>query len=128
LGTRTRVRRRGRFPLAAGDRAVDGAPPGQEGPAQQGAAAGAAAEALVRRMPMLPVVAHLALVHPNHLPAVVAVLGEHRVEAGQTVRFALAHDVPLAAQLVLALLAGEVLHVPRPTLRLRALVREDDLV
>jgi len=29
---------------------------------------------------------------------------------------------------VLALLAGEVLHVPRPTLRLRALVREDDLV
>jgi len=79
-------------------------------------------------MPVLPVVAHLALVHPNHLPAVVAVLGEHRVEAGQTVRFALAHDVPLAAQLVLALLAGEVLHVPRPTLRLRALVREDDLV
>jgi len=78
-------------------------------------------------MPVLPVVAHLALVHPDGLPAVVAVLGEHRVEAVQTVRFALAHDVPLAAQLLVALVAGEVVHVPRPALRLRALVRQDDL-
>lgn len=37
------------------------------------------------------------------------------------------HDVPLAPQLAVALEAGEVLHVPRPSFGLRALVGEDDL-
>ena len=57
----------------------------------------------------------------------ITVLGEHAVEAGEAVGPPLPHDVPLAAQVLVALEAGKVLHVPGPALRLSALVREDDL-
>lgn len=127
LWTGTGVRRRWRFPLTAGNGAVDGATSRQKRTTQQRAATCAARETLIRRMPVLSVVAHLALIDANHLPAVVAVLGEHGVKAAQAVGLPLPHDVPLPAQLMLALLAGEVLHVPGPTFGLGTLIREDDL-
>lgn len=76
---------------------------------------------------MLSVVTHLALVHANGLPAVVAVLGEHGVEAVQTEGLSVTHYVPLAAELFVALEAGEVFHVPGASLGFSALVGEDDL-
>lgn len=78
-------------------------------------------------MPVLAVVAHLSLVHADGLAAIVAVLGEHVVEAAETVRLALSHDVALAAELLVAVEACEVLHVPRSTLGLGALVGQDNL-
>nr|CAD7200308.1 unnamed protein product [Timema douglasi] len=57
----------------------------------------------------------------------VAVFREHGVEAVQAVGMSIPHDVALSAQLAVALEAGKVLHVPRTTLRLRALVRQDYL-
>ena len=67
------------------------------------------------------------LVNSNSFSASVAVFGEHAVEAAEAVRPALSHDVALAAQVAVALEAGEVLHVPGAGLGLGALVREDDL-
>lgn len=76
---------------------------------------------------MLSVVAHLSLVHSDGLSAVVAVLGKHRVEAGQAKGLSIAHYVPLTAQLFVAFEAGEVLHVPRSSFRLGALICQDYL-
>lgn len=121
------IRRRWRFALAARYRAVDGATTRQKGASQQRAAAGVAREALVGGMPVLPVMAHLSLIHANGLAAVVAVLGEHCIEAEQAVGLPLAHNVPLPAQLLIALVAGEVIHVPGTSLGLGALVRQDNL-
>lgn len=67
------------------------------------------------------------MVHADGVSARVAVFGEQPVEALQTVRPAVPHDVPLAAQLLVALQAREVFHVPRASLRLRALVGQDYL-
>ena len=67
------------------------------------------------------------LVNPDRLSAGVAVLGEHAVEAGETVGPALSHDVALSSEVPVALKAGKVLHVPSTTLGLGALVGEDDL-
>ena len=67
------------------------------------------------------------LVHPNSFPTGVAVLGKHAVEAGEAVGPSLPHDVPLPAQMTVALEAGEVLHVPGASLGLGALVRENYL-
>ena len=67
------------------------------------------------------------LVHPDRLSAGVAVFGEHAVEAGEAVGPSLPHDVPLPAQVAVALEAGEVLHVPGSALGLSALVRENYL-
>lgn len=78
-------------------------------------------------MPVLAIVAHLTLIHTNGLAAVVTVLGEHRVEAEQTIRFALAHYVTLTAQLLLALLARKVVHMPGTSFRLGAFIGEDYL-
>lgn len=122
LWTGARVRWRWWLALAARYRTVNGATARQKRTTQQRATARAAREALIRRMPMLAIVAHLALIHTNDLAAVVTVLGEHGVKAAQAIRLALAHYIPLAAQLMLALLAGEVLHVPGATLGLRALI------
>lgn len=76
---------------------------------------------------MLSIMTHLALIDADRLAAIVAVLGEHVVEASQAVRLALAHDVALAAELLIAVEAGKVLHVPRPALSFRALVGENYL-
>lgn len=86
-----------------------------------------AREAALRGVPVLALVGHLALVDADGLPARVAVLREAAVEAGQAVGPRLPHDVALPAELLGALRAGEVLHVPRAAFRLRALVGEDDL-
>lgn len=61
------------------------------------------------------------------LSAGVAVLGVERLEAVTAVGSALPHDVTLPPQHGLTLEAAEVTHVPVATLRLRALVRKDDL-
>ena len=88
---------------------------------------GVTLEAGGRGVPVLPLVGHLPLVHPDVLPAGVAELGEQVLEAGAAVGAAVTHDVALAAQLLVALQAAEVVHVPASALRLRALVRKDDL-
>lgn len=62
------------------------------------------------------------------LSARVAVLGVQRLVAGTAVRPALSHDVALTAKRRLALKAAEVPHVPVASLRLRALVRQNDLI
>ena len=67
------------------------------------------------------------MIHPDGFSAGVTILGEHAVKASEAVRPALPHDVALAPEEVVTLETGEVLHVPRPALRLSALVREDDL-
>jgi hypothetical protein len=67
------------------------------------------------------------LINANGFAAGITVLGEHAVEAGEAVWPPLPHDVPLAAQVLVALEAGKVLHVPGTALCLCALVREDDL-
>lgn len=121
------IRRRWRLPFAARYRAIDGATTRQKGASQQRTAAGVAREALVGGMPMLAIVAHLSLVDANGLAAIVAVLGEHRVEAEQAVGLPLAHYVALPAQLLVALVAGKVVHVPGTSLGLGALVRQDNL-
>lgn len=71
--------------------------------------------------------AHLTLVHADGLAAIIAVLGEHVVEAPETIRLALSHDVSLAAQLLIAIEACKVLHVPSPTLSFRALIGQNYL-
>lgn len=78
-------------------------------------------------MPVLAVVTHLALVDADGFSAIVAVLGEHVVEAAETVRLALPHDIALTAQLLIAIEACKVLHVPRSTLSFRTLVGQDYL-
>ena len=67
------------------------------------------------------------LIHADGLPARVAVLGKHAVEAGQTIRPPVPHDVSLSPKLEITLETGKVLHVPRAALGLGALVGEDDL-
>ena len=61
------------------------------------------------------------------LPTGVTVLCVEGLETAAAVGPALLHDVALAAQHRLTLETAEVLHVPVPALRLRALVRKDDL-
>lgn len=87
------------FPLAARYAAVNGTTSRQEGPAQEGGAASSTAEAGLGRVPVLTLVRHLALVDADRLAAAVAVLGEGRVEAPETVRSTLPHHVPLTAEL-----------------------------
>ena len=78
-------------------------------------------------MPVLTLVAHLALVHADALAARVAELGVEALEAAAAVGSAVPHDVALSAELAVTLEAAEVFHVPATALRLRALVSEDDL-
>lgn len=62
------------------------------------------------------------------LSAGVAVLSIQRLVAAAAVRAALSHDVALTSECRLTLEAAEVPHVPVASLRLRALVRQDDLI
>lgn len=68
------------------------------------------------------------MIDSNGFPAGIAVLGEDGVEAVEAVRPRIPHDVPLPAQDSVALETGKVAHVPGFALRLRALVRQDELV
>lgn len=74
-------------------------------------------------MPMLTIVAHLALVDSDGLATIVTIFGKHCVEAMQTIRLAIAHYVPLTPQLFVTFEARKVFHVPRATLCLCAFVR-----
>lgn len=67
------------------------------------------------------------MVYAYRVAARVTVFGEQAVETLQAVRPAVPHDVPLAAQLLVAFQAREVLHVPRAAFRFRAFVGQDDL-
>lgn len=62
------------------------------------------------------------------LSAGVTVLSIQRLVAATAVRSALSHDVALTSEGCLTLEAAEVPHVPVASLRLRALVRKDDLI
>jgi len=72
-------------------------------------------------------VTHLSLIHANGLATIVTVLGEHGVEAEQAIGLPLPHYVTLSAQLLVALMAGKVIHVPGTSLRLGALICQDNL-
>lgn len=76
---------------------------------------------------MLALVAHLTLINADRVAARVAELGEQAVEAAQTEGPPVPHDVPLAAQQLVALEACKVLHVPRAALGLGALVSQNNL-
>lgn len=78
-------------------------------------------------MPVLAVMTHLTLIDTNRLAAVIAVLGKHVIEASETIWLALSHDVSLAAQLLVAVEACKVLHVPGSTLSFRALIGKNYL-
>ena len=69
----------------------------------------------------------LTLVHPNGLAARVAVLCKHAVKTWQTIRPSISHDVSLSSELEITFKTCKVLHVPRSTLGLGALVGEYDL-
>jgi hypothetical protein len=78
-------------------------------------------------MPVLAIMTHLTLVNANRLATVIAILSKHVVEAAQTVRLAFSHDVSLTAQLLVAVEAGKVLHVPSAALSFRAFVGQNYL-
>lgn len=78
-------------------------------------------------MPVLTLMGHLGLVYSYWFPTCVTVLRKAVVEAGQAVWLRFPHDVPLSTELLGALLAGEVLHVPCSTLGFCALVCENNL-
>lgn len=78
-------------------------------------------------MPMLAVMRHLSLIDTNRLTAVVTVFGEHCVETVQTIRFTIAHNVPLATQLFVTLETSKVFHVPCTSLGLRTFISKDYL-
>ena len=67
------------------------------------------------------------MIYSNSLSASITILGKHAVKTSQTVRSPLSHDVPLASEMAVALETREMLHVPRPALRLGALVGENNL-
>ena len=67
------------------------------------------------------------MIDADGLAASVAIFREDGVKAVEAVRSRVSHDVALAAQHPVALETGKVTHVPRPTLRLRALVSQDQL-
>ena len=100
---------------------------GKEGLTKQRLVAGVAGEAGVGGVPVLALVTHLASVDADVVAARLAVVGVHVLEAGAAVGLVFSHDVALSSQLSVALVTHEVLHVPTPTLRLRALVRENYL-
>ena len=54
-------------------------------------------------------------------------LGEDGLVAVDAVRLLLVHDVPVTPQLGVTLHTAEMVQVPPVRLRLRALIREDDL-
>jgi len=114
--------------FSAPGRAVYDAVFGQKRFAQKGLLARGALEAVVGGVPVLALVRHLALVDADRLAATVAVLGVHALEALAAERLRLLHDVALAAQLLGALVAREVIHVPALTFRFCALIREDYLI
>ena len=78
-------------------------------------------------MPVLTIMAHLTLIHSNYLATVVTVLGKHGIKTAEAVGLALAHYLALTAQLMIALKAGKMLHVPGSSLRFGAFIGEDYL-
>ena len=67
------------------------------------------------------------LIDSDGLAAGVAVLREDGVEAVEAVGSRLAHNVALPSEHPVAFEAGEVAHMPRPSLRLGALVGQYQL-
>lgn len=90
--------------------------------------AGVATETVFGGVPVLALVAHLALVYAYGFAAGVAVLGEHGVEAVEAVWTSFSHYVSLSAQLTLAFGTGKMLHVPCAAFCFRTFIGKDDLV
>jgi hypothetical protein len=78
-------------------------------------------------MPMLAIMTHLTLVHTNRFSTIIAILGKHVIEASETIRFAFSHDVSLTAQLLIAIEACKMAHVPRTTLSFCAFISQNYL-
>lgn len=123
---RSSRRRRGQRRRAR-HRAKNGAAPRQERSSEQGHSTRVAAEAALGGVPVLTLVAHLALVDADRVATRVAELGKEAVEAAKAEGPTVPHDVPLAAQLLVALEARKMFHVPRAALGLGALVGQNNL-
>lgn len=112
---------------AAGSRTIYHTMLGEERPAQQAGLTRVASKAHLWRMPVLPIMCHLALVHPDMLSASVTILSKHILKARAAVGPAVSHDVPLATQLPVTLQAAEVLHVPTASFSFCTLVSKNHL-
>jgi hypothetical protein len=77
---------------------------------------------------MLTFVAHLSLIYTNSLTTCIAILGEHAVEAGQTVRSPFPHYVPLTSQVPITFKAGKMFHMPGSSFCFGTLIGENNLV
>lgn len=97
-------------------------------PASQRLGARMTLEALVRSVPMLVLVRDLTLLDADRLAASGTILDVYFLETLATVRFGRFHKVALAAEQLVAVVAGKVGDVPAAAFGLRALVREYDLV
>ena len=76
---------------------------------------------------MLATMSHLSLVHADLLSATITELREASLEALAAIRLVIFHDISLTAQLLVAVEAGKVLHVPTSFLSLCAFVCKDYL-
>jgi hypothetical protein len=79
-------------------------------------------------MPVLAIVSHLSLVHPDMFPTAITVLCIHALKTLAAVGPAFSHDVPLSSKLLVTLKTAEMLHVPATPFSLRTLIRKDDLI
>jgi hypothetical protein len=76
---------------------------------------------------MLTPVCHLTDVYTDRVATRIAELGEHFLEAFTAYGPIVAHHIPLTAQRAVALEAREMSNMPKPSLRFRTFVREDNL-
>ena len=79
-------------------------------------------------MPMLSIVTHLTLIDTYRLATKIAIFSKHVIKAAETIRLSLTHNVPLTAQLLIAVKACKVLHMPSSSLRFRAFIRKNNLI
>lgn len=113
--------------FAAGYWTVDSTTSRQKCSAQQWAATCIAWKAFIRGMPMLAVMTHLSLIHTNGFSTKITVLGKHGIEAKQTIRLTLAHNIALAAQLLFTFMTGKMIHMPGTSFSFGAFISQDNL-
>lgn len=67
------------------------------------------------------------MVDSDGFTAGVAIFGKDGVETVEAVRSRIAHDVTLTTQHAVTFEAGKMAHMPRPTLRFRAFIGQNEL-